>query len=154
MSDQTVTPVSPTASELLALALRVEQATGLDRESDALVAACLRVGTEHAWSANYPTWEGRADGRVYLEKGGPSFAAPSYTASLDAAMTLMPDATASEGVFWKVGHDGEGADPCLFKATILVVTMFTSRKFEAIADKPALALTAASLRARAAQMEA
>ncbi len=79
-----------TMNKLLALADRVEKLTGPDREVDAEIAACLRIGTEHKWAFNYPEWEGRADGRVYLEKGGPSFAALAYTASLDAAMTLVP----------------------------------------------------------------
>lgn len=78
-------------ADLLALAERIEVATEPDRELDALIAAALRIGTEHAWANNFPEWQGRSDGRVYLEDGGPSFKAPAFTASLDAAMTLVPE---------------------------------------------------------------
>lgn len=135
--------------ELQALAARVEALTGPCRETDALIAAALRIGTEHAWAHNYPAWQGRDDGRVYLENGGPSFAAARYTASLDAAMTLVPVLA-----FWRLGHDGEGEDPGLFKSHILSWTDGTVRSQRnsiAIAATPALALTAAALRALASK---
>lgn len=72
---------------------------------------------------------------------------PAFVTSLDAAMTLVgPD------WFWRVGNDGEGPDPSVFKAQIGYVhegpvpISFTS----ALAETPALALCAAALRARAA----
>lgn len=76
-------------AEILGLALRVEALEGADREVDAQVAAALRVGTLHFWAWNFHAWQGRSDGRVYLEEGGPSFAAPHYTSSIDAALTLV-----------------------------------------------------------------
>lgn len=77
-------------ADLEELAGRVEGLTRPSREMDALIAAACRLGAEEwAWAANYPDWEGGSDGRVYLERGGPSFAAPAYTASIDAAMTLV-----------------------------------------------------------------
>lgn len=76
---------------LIDLAERCERATGADRELDAQIAATLRIcSKEWKWADGYPAWEGRNDGRVYLENGGPSFSAPAYTASLDAAMSLVP----------------------------------------------------------------
>lgn len=78
---------------LLELAERCEQAKASSPELDAQICAAARVvaSKDWQWAYNYPDWEGRADGRVYLEKGGPSFSAPSYTSSIDAAMTLVPD---------------------------------------------------------------
>lgn len=139
-------------NKLLALADRVEKLIGPDREVDAEIAACLRIGTEHKWAFNYPEWEGRADGRVYLEKGGPSFAACAYTASLDAAMTLL----GKHGVLMHlsdIGADGlplarvgrpdlddtptlDGIASCIMTNTAPVAGL-------------AIALTVASLRARA-----
>ncbi len=78
---------------LLALADRVEALTGPDREVDALISATARTGygIEFQWALKYPAWIGGEDGRVHLEKNGPSFAPPAYTASIDAAMTLVPN---------------------------------------------------------------
>lgn len=78
---------------------------------------------------------------------GRSIGVARYTASLDAAMTLVP-----ECAFWRLGHDGEGADPGLFKSHILSWTDGTAasqRNSIAIAATPALSLCAAALRALA-----
>jgi hypothetical protein len=73
---------------------------------------------------------------------------PNYTASIDAALTLVPD---GDDVFWRLGHDGGGADPGAFKAQVLVCRLaHPAEGFVAVADRPALALCAAALRARAA----
>lgn len=117
---------------MVTLVDRIEAATGPDREVDAAIAAALRIGTEHAWAWNFPAWEGRADGRVYLEQGGPSFAAPAYTASIDAAMTLVP-----KDVRWTI---------CNYRSprTVACVNNFD----QGSAITPALAICAAALRAR------
>lgn len=96
------------------------------------------------------------DCRVWCAVGGNSFGhfevaravvpdlnqwlAPRYTASLDAAMTLIGD-----DHFWRVGHDGEGEDPSLFRADIGEPVSIGFVR--AVAATPALALVAASLRA-------
>jgi hypothetical protein len=126
-------------SKLLALADAVEKLTGPDRGMDTEIAACLRIGTEHPWALKYPEWIATANGRVHLEKNGPSFASPLYTASLDAAMTLVP-----EGRF--VGAinqcDGYGEWYARIEAHDAVFQ-------DAVAPIAALALTAACLRAQA-----
>lgn len=70
--------------------------------------------------------------------------APIFTISLD--VTAAPDC---EGVFWRSGHDGEGPDPSLFKAEVLVVTEAGSRSSFGRARTEAMARRAAELRARA-----
>lgn len=62
--------------------------------------------------------------------------APAYTASLDAAMTLVP-----EGYDWAVFRTNGG----------LTVHAWCGSREDVFAATPALALTAACLRARAAQ---
>lgn len=125
-------------SALLELATRCEAATGPDRELDAVIAATLRVGTEYGWADSYPAWKGRDDGRVYLCKGGPSFPSPNYTASLDAAMTLVP-----EGFQF-----GAGSRDASNRAWAWCGTDHEKAKI-ANAGSPALAFCAAALRARA-----
>jgi hypothetical protein len=111
---------------LLALAERCEQAAGPDRELDAEIA--LAAGWERKWNdSDKPHgW--------YWRRGDYSWTAemegipPNYTASLDAAVTLVP-----EGCGWMVM--GNAAK----------VGRWPSR-----GATPALALCAAALRARAA----
>ncbi len=124
---------------LVGLADRVEALAGACRETDAL--ACAASGWEVITD--------KKDGKPYYEpiKGYSWQPVPAYTASLDAAMTLVPD-----DAFWRVGHDGEGKDPSLFKATIGITkegdVWMTFRV--AVATTPAPALTAAALRSIAA----
>ncbi|MEH3121150.1 MAG: hypothetical protein PGN16_04085 [Sphingomonas phyllosphaerae] len=104
------------AAEIVRLAKKVEQATGPDRELDQAI-----------WFALFGPDK---DMHRIIARG--SF---NYTASLDAAMTLVPD-----GLWKRINVDPYGranirlGDAC-------AVTAAT----------PALALTAAALRARAAQ---
>lgn len=129
---------APSRKVLLALAERCEKATGADRALDAEIAAMLRVGTDHDWALKYPAWIGKSDGRVHLEKHGPSFAAPTYTVSLDAAMGLVPSA-----VTWGVGSGTLG------HYARIVLNEPEAIHWSRDADTPALALCAAALRARA-----
>lgn len=72
--------------------------------------------------------------------------APAYTASLDAALSLVP-----ADAFWKVGHDGEGPDPSVFSAVVGVAMADGSITFRKARGVTApLALAGAALRARAA----
>lgn len=74
---------------------------------------------------------------------------PDYTASLDAAVTLVPG---SDDVFWRLGHDGEGPDPSVFRAEILVCSANIPGSV-ARSGTSALALCAAALKARAALLK-
>lgn len=140
------------APELVALAARVEAAGGGDRELDCRVAAAAGGFFELP-----PKWEGGPIGYGYLDADGGEVRpghggdqlVPRYTRSLDAAMTLVP-------VGWRVGSLGEtvieGDDPWNVR---LLEKRFDGRakRAEANAAAPALALTAACLKARAQQQE-
>ena len=126
------------SDDLLKLAARCEAATGPDREIDAAIAATARHGTEHTWAYGYPAWLAASDGRVHLAKNGPSFAAPAYTASLDAAMTLRP-----KGWDWQYSSATGTARVWLGDGRVHNST--------GNAATPELALCAAALRAKAVQ---
>jgi hypothetical protein len=125
--------MSPTGQQLLALAERCEAAEGPDRELDALIhiPEC-REGQGLRVSGGDVSW--LIEGRVRAWGGH----IPAYTASLDAAKTLVP-----EEHVWAVEHapDGNGAW-CYDKEV----------RFPgpSLATTPALALAAAALKARAA----
>lgn len=103
------------------LPTRCETADGPDRELD--LAICIALNTGRSTDPRNP-------------------GAPRYTASIDAALSLMP----SEA-FWRLGHDGEGGDPSLFLATVFTPEIDrASRPFDAVASTPALALLAAILK--------
>ena len=120
-----------TRTTLLALAERVEAATGADRELDAHI-------------GRYAPRLVALLGRVPDE---PAHGCAPYTASIDAAMRMVPD-----GLSWTLGQnvhhkywlasvnylDTEGAPAC------------AGEGFSA--STPALALTAAALRALAERM--
>lgn len=134
-------------SELLELATQCEAAEEADRELDALIYCALHP-THTAYFSEGDEWA-LADWMV--REGGVNFSPPCFTASLDAALTLLPAAEAGYSVvFWRLGNDGEGGDPAAFKAEVLICAMLASQRFAATAVTPALALCAAVLRARAA----
>ena len=127
------------------LAQRVEWAEGASRELDAEIAVALRlvpffnpgiyaVPLEYApdeprGPGHIGVWAIPGDGTRRLCHSRP---APHYTASLDAALTLLP-----AGWFWCVNSNGIG--------------WAMRYDFEVIgkASTPALALCAAAIRARA-----
>jgi hypothetical protein len=84
--------------ELLALAARVEALTGPCRETDAEIAVALRDGVNLPyWAIDWDgEWWSTIKGSVVLlhsdGRQGPHFTSRDYTASLDATMTLVPDA--------------------------------------------------------------
>lgn len=134
-------PTNNQSVDLEELACRVEGLSGPDREVDELVADALFERSRFAQLADAPI----GTGCMMWWQDGHEQSALRYTASLDAAMTLV-----KEDAFWRVGHDGEGPDPSLLKAIISVakegevaITFKT-----ALADTAPLALTAAALRAR------
>lgn len=94
-------PKAPGSGEaLLALADRCEAASGAGRELDAEIAAATRSGLPHGcdWARKFPNWEGERNGHVRVvgnvngncDYTSGRFEAPRYTASLDAALTLVP----------------------------------------------------------------
>jgi hypothetical protein len=134
-----------TRAAMLALAERAEKATGPDRELDAAIAVAV------CWR-----WEGWSEGDLAVEeaaaRSGMAYVAdrvrnstnsiwrllPAYTASLDAAMTLVPEGEdyaierVGGGHWCSVDANGE-RQPCVGAAT------------------PALTLCAAALRSLAEQ---
>lgn len=128
-------------SDLLELAARVEAATGPDRELDLLIAKALGFRALHL--AFIP---GGSDLAWDPRGSGCGFVVEHYTASLDAALSLVPEglriAAIAEQFFEDLDH------PWLVKLG------FRDRAGglpTAGGRTPALALTAACLRARAAQ---
>jgi hypothetical protein len=121
---------------LTSLAVRVEAASGLDRELDALI-GCAVAGFYLA-DPRYPgatQMYGYVDaegGRVEPGNGAPDRLIPAYTASLDAAMTLA----GGKDVRLNIASDG-------------IATAWVGGT-TATGTTPPLALTAAALRARAA----
>lgn len=124
---------------LLALADRVEACTGPDREIDNAI-----------WDAVYrgPPLECHCTGACnpispnYL---GACVVVPHYTASIDAAMTLVP-----EGRDWMIDNfDGPHDRRC--SASVFNAKGQDYADYEAFAATPAPALCAASLRALAGE---
>ena len=133
-----------TADELRALAERVQALDGPDREVDAEIAVALRIGKNLPdWAINWAEeWRPTIEGFVVLihsdGRPGPHFSSLSLTASLDAAMTLVPD-----GCTWQVSTQEPG--PWAWVGNDIIDPRAP------MAATPALALTAAALLARAEQ---
>ena len=130
---------------LLALAARVEQAQGPDREIELAIFRLLNP--QYAG----PEWKPYAGGLRHVNDGSdartppdPRTAAPRWTASLDAALTLVP-----EGWRWAVHGGPWTRGP---HATLLAPTYVSKSDQTADAATPALALIAAALRARAEEV--
>jgi hypothetical protein len=130
--------------ELVKLAAKVEAADGPDRELDAAIAAAVRYfppGVGFVWKAgliaNSPE-AGRVECATALGTGGPHYSAKHYTASVDAALLLVPDG-------W---HRSFTDDPDDLGGVI--AELWTgSRNAWANAATPALAICVAALRAKA-----
>jgi hypothetical protein len=135
----------PDPKDLLALAERVERATDLAHQSRLIEEAWDVLAEQSAsfrrfacaYSSGFDTNAGRFS--AMLE-------ASAYES---AAMMLLPESDADTAVFWRLGNDGEGGDPSLFKAEVLTVSAFTSTSYTAVAETPALALLSAILKAAA-----
>lgn len=129
-----------TRDELLALAQKVAMATGPDRELDGAIAR------SRGWTFE----KMKGDARPYFRKPGATAYymrsdAPTFTASIDAALTLVPAGCWAEGALGR--HD------CTRSALEIHAPMTYDPLGHAEAATPALALTAAALRAQAAMME-
>lgn len=122
-----------TKADLIALAERVERAEGLDRELDAEIAPLKGLRRVD---------EGQPIGRVWYDHRGHGVPLPAFTASIDAAMTLAGERE------WSVSHFGSGHQA---GAEVWFHADEQSKCSEAAT--PSLALTAASLRAIAEEMD-
>jgi hypothetical protein len=135
-------------SGLEEFALRCEQATGADRELDCAIAVGLGLA-EVIELRGAPAWATRnSDGGLNIPGNAPDMLVKDYTASLDAAMTLVPEG--GDGWGWAIRYYSElsrkahgevwerdNADPT------------EGDYHRSAAAAPALALCAAALRARA-----
>lgn len=145
-------------SDLLELASRVEALEGPSREVDAEIAASVRYfpkGVGFVWQAgltpNRPE-PSRVECCTSLDTGGPHYAAPTYTASLDVALTLVPETMA----LVDLTLSWEPPEPGVWPA--VSVRWYPPHKsgpdwhaLTVTAATPALALCAAALRAIASK---
>lgn len=130
-----------TRSEWTALAVWVEQATGLDREADHKLAASAGLIPERM----------TRKGDYYSEDVSPgyrSWACPAYTASVDAILALIAETLPGWG--WVLGNEGY--------CNLYPPDYDSQRNPSSISsaewpETPALALCAAYCRARAASSE-
>jgi hypothetical protein len=132
-------------SALLELAGRCERAEGADRVLDGHIHATV-FGWEMLWNEKLELFQYWKDER-WIGLGS----IPAYTASLDAALTLVPEGWAVER--WQI-WPGEPSSLDLLETKRTgdqwVRCDGWLGKVEAVAATPALALAAAALRARAA----
>ena len=140
---------------LLELAEQVEAATGPDRELDCLIAVAALGFFEVA-----PRWEGGPIGYGYINKDGERIEpghggdqlVRKFTASLDAAMTLVPEGVGAEILTIDLRRANLGSGIIWHRA---VLTDTLNGDFWR-ADKAAsfaLALVEAALRSRAALVD-
>jgi len=138
-------PSPKTRATLLALASRVEAATGADRELDGLVFAHMNpdkrviIGQKPGRFPQDPIYGGPLD-IIWIDGFADVLGAPRYTASLDAAMSLVPS-----GHEWSVNWCGNSV------ANVNEIGVDYPVHCGG-ASTPALALTAASLRAIAGSL--
>ena len=141
-----------TPAGVLDLAARIEAATGADREVDRLIEETRPGVLRHSDHTRTDAHrKAPNDEWAYVISGdghpdyppGQGYPSPRYTASLDAAMTLVP-----EGMRWAVDTFSGKAE-----ATIAIIDdatgYYVGDESTSHAVTPALALTAAALRARA-----
>ena len=120
----------PRADDLLKLAEKCEQATGPDRELDAEIAA------ELGW---------KEASALFWHDGYQARELPRFTRSIDAALTLVP-----EGCVFMVANTGvDGPKADMTQSSAIVGPPDDTAIDYTTAATPALALCAASLRARA-----
>lgn len=113
--------------DMRALIERVERGTGPDPALDGEIVAVMRQHEN--------PWQHKGDG--WITAWGVTVMAAEVTRSLDAALTLVPEG-------WTWAHYHNGTAECGSRDHLIT---------KAQAATPALALTAAALRARLAMME-
>lgn len=123
-------------SELLKLAERCEALSGPNRDLDAEIAPLqgLRVVDE-----------GHPIGRMCYDDLGSAQLMPRYSASIDAAMTLLPG---HEGIGWRASNGAGGPTAEVWVFDYNSGKMLCEAGANAGVMTPALALCAAALRAR------
>ncbi|WP_375248330.1 hypothetical protein [Sphingomonas sp.] len=120
------------AGEIVRLAELCEAGQVPSRDLDALIAPLQGLQVVD---------EGHPLGRVCYDQNRQSIMLPRYTASIDAAMTLVPEGMWAEGALGSHADQWSSLEihaPCTYDPI-----------GQATAATPALALTAAALRARA-----
>lgn len=128
---------------------KLERADGPDRELDAEIAVATKLGCRPNLSddleyLSLPNKHDRGPGVTagnywfHCRSGMSLRSAPAYTASIDAAMTLLPD-----GAEWTLSV--VAYEPCL-----VTISSGDDRKdaTHALAKTPAIAIVLAALRAR------
>jgi len=140
------------------LITKLETLDGPDREVDALIAVAADWRPE--WLRSHPRYGLRAYGKEVQytslprwSRGSPTYEPPTFTDSIDAALTLVP-----EGCGYKIVH---GPGDVRSTATVLLpakngdgsITDPNSwaRPIDALSKTPAIALCIASLKALAAR---
>jgi len=145
-----------TADELLALAERVEQATGPDREIDLAIFGALDMPLPEKYADMLVSLAWNEDQRAFIYQLGDMqvrYEPAPYTASLDAALSLVP-----EGHRWLVDKRpfAEGRSDG-YRAQVYREGYYYKSDMSdtptSWAASPATALTAAALRARAHSQE-
>ena len=129
------------------LATRIEQAGGPDRELDLEILSSLGTHVLEKRMRDKKAWWYKIGGRQYERLNADTYAReiPRYTASIDAAMTLVP-----EGLVWSVMTDFELPGRARLWGSVMPGQV-QDRGWSADAATPALALSAAALRAREAK---
>ena len=140
---------------LLALADRAEKATGPDRELDELISAAVEGAVREVQQDGRTAYHS-LDGGTWVHIRVPQ---PGYTASLDAAMSLVPEgwrwvlrqATADEcnGAFFCRLESGDFKSITWGKGGEYITDVISGVDVFCWSATPALALVAAALRAHA-----
>jgi hypothetical protein len=130
------------AEQFEALALWCEQATGPDRELDAAIwLLCVPGATRKQWSYVHIATERTCEIDETRDGSGKLIIVPTYSASLDAALTLVP----AEANCFGFDSDPKTCEAYCSRNHVAGGHWIVSRE----AATPALALCAAALRARA-----
>jgi hypothetical protein len=136
------------------LIARLEAATGPDRELDAEIAAVAKVNLPPGcdWAFKFPRWQAdhSRHGRVNVignvngngDYIAAHFIAPTYTASIDAALTLMPE-------LWNYVIGSPGIEETELDKWCVNIAMHPDDRGDlTFAPTPALAICIAALKAR------
>ena len=133
-----------TRQALLDLAARCEQATGADRELDAAIAKA--VGADHGQKTG---WCNGDNGDYFVIDE----CSLHYTASLDAAMTLLPSNFSGQAWTWRFNEGKRRKAKCTVWTHDDGYRKYSRLNLEVYAATPALALTTACLKALAQEIE-